>query len=309
MWFLYALAATLAWGAADLFYKKSATEERYSHLKTTIVVGLAMGIHAVVTLIFSGVEYNPINIIRYAPVSMLYILSMIVGYFGLRYLELSVSSPVQNTSGALVCILCVLVLKQRLDTISIVAVALMCGGVFLLGMLDHKKRKELVSPSDRKYRISMIAFLMPVIYCILDAGGTFFDAYYLDDFATTPLVGVTEESLETVANLSYELTFLLVAVVLFVYVVLIKKQPLKVTGQGNRAAAAVFETAGQFLYVYAMSGKAVVAAPMIASYSIVSVILGRLFLKEKLTGWQYVTVALVMAGIALLGLAEGLAGE
>ncbi|MDO4544332.1 MAG: DMT family transporter [Clostridia bacterium] len=304
MWFFYALGATLFWGVADLFYKKSATDERYSHLKTTMAVGLVMGLHAIVTLIASGVDYNFLNLIYYAPVSLLYILSMAVGYFGLRYLEVSVSSPVQNTSGALVCILCLIFLNQTLDGLSTAAVICMCGGVFLLGMLDHKKRKAELIREDRKYRIGMIAFLMPIIYCILDAGGTFFDAYYLDDFASTPLVGVTEESIETVANVSYELTFLLAAIVLFVYVVLIKKEPVKLPKQKNRLFAALFETAGQFVYVYAMSGNAAVAAPMIASYSIVSVLLGRIFLKERLTLFQYLAIAAVMAGILLLGIAE-----
>ena len=49
-----------------------------------------------------------------------------------------------------------------------------------------------------------------------------------------------------------------------------------------------------------MSGAAVVAAPMIASYSIVSVILSRVFLKEKLNKKQYAAVMLVMIGIAML---------
>ena len=48
---------------------------------------------------------------------------------------------------------------------------------------------------------------------------------------------------------------------------------------------------------------------MIASYSIVSLILSRIFLKEKLTKKQYAMVLTVMIGIALLGLAEGLAEE
>ena len=77
--------------------------------------------------------------------------------------------------------------------------------------------------------------------------------------------------------------------------------------QGNRVTAAVLETAGQAAYVYAMSGQGVVAAPMIAAYSIVSLILSRIFLKERLTKKQYVTVAVVIVGIVLLGVAEGLA--
>ena len=98
MWFLLALASTLLWGAADLFYKRGADgEERYSHLKTSIAVGLVMGLHAILTLIFGGTAYDFRNILYYLPVSLCYILSMTVGYLGLRYLALSVSSPVQNT--------------------------------------------------------------------------------------------------------------------------------------------------------------------------------------------------------------------
>ena len=57
-----------------------------------------------------------------------------------------------------------------------------------------------------------------------------------------------------------------------------------------------------------MSGNGAVAAPMIAAYCIVSVILSRLFLKEKLSANQYKIVAVIIAGIILIGVAEGLAG-
>ena len=69
MWFLYALAATVAWGAADLFYKRGADpKERYTHLKTAIVVGFVMGLHAIGTLIVTKVDYNLINLLYYLPV-------------------------------------------------------------------------------------------------------------------------------------------------------------------------------------------------------------------------------------------------
>jgi len=307
MWFVYALITTCAWGAADLFYKKGASEkDKYSHLKTAMMVGVVMGIHAVATLIITGVDYDPINLVKYLPVSLLYILSMTIGYFGLRYLMLSISSPIQNSSGAVSCILCLVLLGQTMDLLSTVAVVLICGGVFFLGLLE---KREMGKPgaADRKYAIGFVAFLMPILYCIIDSLGTFLDAYYLDDFEATPLVGVTEDTLETVANVSYELTFLIAAVLIFIYIRIIKKQSVKLPEQKDRVIAAVLETAGQATYVYAMSGNGVVAAPMIASYSIVSLILSRLFLKEKLTKLQYAAVATVIVGIAILGIVEGLA--
>ena len=45
MWFIYALISMLAWGAADLFYKKGADpEEKHSHLWTSVAVGFVMGL-------------------------------------------------------------------------------------------------------------------------------------------------------------------------------------------------------------------------------------------------------------------------
>ena len=49
-----------------------------------------------------------------------------------------------------------------------------------------------------------------------------------------------------------------------------------------RLIAACFETAGQYAYAHVIGGNAVVAAPMIASYCMVSVLLSRVFLREKL---------------------------
>lgn len=303
-WFLFALITLFAWGGADLFYKLGADEDdKYSHLKTVIAVGAVMGLHAIFTLIFSDINYNFINILVYFPVSIMYILSMAVGYFGLRYLELSIASPIQNTSGALVCILCVVFLHQTMEIPLIFAVVLICAAVLGLGIIEKKESDDLREKGDQKYRIGFIAFFMPIIYCIIDALGTFLDAYYLDDVATTPLIGVTEDTLESVANTSYELTFLIAAVVSFVFIKFIKKEKYTIKNvKPARIAAAALETAGQFTYVYAMSSEAVIAAPMVASYSIVSMLLSRIFLKEKLSIPQYICIFFVMVGIVILGI-------
>lgn len=352
MWFICALITTIAWGVADLFYKKGADEkDRYSHLKTSMIVGFIMGGHAIATILITGLDYNPVNLIKYLPVSAMYILSMTVGYFGLRYLELSISSPIQNSSGAVCCILCLIVLGQgfadgiedaqtaaTVTLLTTIAILLICLGVFVLGLLERMelKRERMSKPesdlmAEEKYRVGLVAFMMPILYCIIDAMGTFFDAYYLDDFEQTPLVDVTEETLENVANVSYELTFFACGLVILIFI-LVKQYkerrkvtnpaavseaengnteallvPMRLRDQSARILAALFETAGQATYVYAMSGNGVVAAPMIASYSIVSLILSRIFLKEKLSRKQYLAVVAVIVGIALLGITEGLA--
>lgn len=305
MWFIFALITLLSWGIADLFYKKGADEkDKYSHLKTSMMVGLVMGIHAICMLLFTDMNYNFINILIYLPVSLTYILSMTIGYFGLRYLEVSISSPIQNSSGAVACLLCLIFLNQTVDLVSAIAIILISVSIFMLGVLEKSKQKEYEELNNKKYKIGFIAFMVPVIYCIIDALGTFFDAYYLESLELTPLKNVTELTLENVANTSYELTFLICAILIFVFLKFIKKQKVVIKEQKERVSAAIFETIGQFTYVYAMSGASIIAAPMISAYSIVSIILSRIFLKEKLNKKQYAVVTLIMLGIVVLGISD-----
>lgn len=304
MWFIFALLVMLFWGTADLFYKKSADqEEKYTHLKTVVAVGIVMGFHAIFTLLTNDLNYDLKNILMYLPVSSMYILSMAIGYFGLRYLELSISSPIQNTSGIIVSILCFLILKETMSPMSVVAIIIIAIGLFALGFIERKANSS-ENPEDRKYKIGFVAFFMPILYCIIDSLGTFFDAYYLN-LETTPLVNFTEGNLELIANISYELTFLIVAIVCLIFLIVKKSKTTKETVKNNFLAA-IFETAGQFFYVYALSGNAIIAAPMVASYCVVSMILSRIFLKEKLTKKEYLSLILIIIGIIILGVVEEL---
>ena len=143
---------------------------------------------------------------------------------------------------------------------------------------------------------------MPFLYAILDATGSFLDAYFLD-LEVSPLINVTEANIELVANISYELTFLIVAIILMIFIKF-KKEKLELLNQKDKILAAVLETAGQFTYVFAMSGNAIIAAPIISSVCVVSVILSRIFLKEKLTKKQYAAIAIVILGILMLSVTD-----
>ena len=295
MWFIFAIVSVLAWGTADLFYKKgSDPKDKYSYLKIVIMVGAVMGIHAVYVMLTSGVVYNPSNMITYLPVSALYILSMAVGYAGLRFLELSISSPVQNSSGAVSGLLTFIFLGQSMTGLQFFAVGLITVGVILLSVFEQRfaeaERKENKEMVDRKYKYGAIALLFPLGYALIDSLGTFADAWVFDR-------GMDEMQ----ANISYELTWLIVAIVTWIYLVWIKKETFALRDQKDRGLAAIFETLGQFFYVFAISANAVIVAPLISSYSMVSVILSRIFLKEKLTAKQYAVIAMIMVGIFILG--------
>ena len=300
MWFTFAVIALLCWSGSDLFSKIGCQSEtdKYSHLKMVTAVGVVMGLHACYEIFIGGVEISWNVILTYLPVSILYILSMAIGYVGLRYIELSISSPICNSSGAVVAVLtfATVGISDDLPPVALVAVALVCLGVFFLGLTEANEDPELrrarQDESNRHYAKSWIAILLPVIYCLLDALGTFADSRVLEV--------LDEDS----ANVAYELTFLAAAAFCFVYVVLIKKDRLIPKMEAPKYLGAVCETAGQFAYIYAISDTAHLAmsAPIISSYCAASVLWSRIFLKEKLSWKHYAMICLVVIGIAIMGI-------
>lgn len=304
-WLFFSIATALLWGTAELFYKKGALpNEKYSHLKICVWVGVVMGAHAIFTLLTKDINYNPINLIYYLPVSMLYIVSMAFSYFGMRFLEESISDPIENTSGAICSLLCVILLKESLTPLSVIAIVIIVIGVLGVGFLENKGDTQRKKSLGKK--LAIVAFCMPFVYALLDAFGSFVDIFYLDDIASTPLIGVTEDTIEDVANTSYELTFALFALCLFIFMKAKKVKFGSIPKHKDKILAAIFETAGQFTYVYALSGNGAIAAPIISSVCVVSLLLSRIFLKEKLSWKTYVFIAVVIIGILLLAVSEEL---
>lgn len=301
MWFILSLITIMFWGGSDLFSKMgSSSHDKYSHWKLVVAVGTVMGIHATVELL-TGTEFYPIDFLKYAPATICYVSSMILGYIGLRYIMLSVSSPICNSSGAVACVLCLIFLRQMPDIITWLGIALVCIGVVGLAFVEKQYDTEAAELAEKKenkkYKAGFIAVFFPIFYCLLDGLGTFADAILLD------MEYVNEDS----ANIAYEYTFFAMAVIAFIYVYIIKKERFSKKADLPKWVGAVCETAGQFSYIYAIGDNPTVAAPMISAYCVFSVLLSRIFLKEKLSLKHYAIIFTVFAGIICMGIAEGLA--
>lgn len=298
MWFWLSIIALLCWSGSDLFSKIGCRDasDKYSHLKMVMAVGVVMGLHAAFEIFVGGTEISLSILLTYLPVSLLYIGSMTLGYLGLRYIELSISSPICNSSGALVAVLTLLFVGgEDYSPLALFAVALVCVGAIGLGVVDacedETLRAQRQEAGNYKYAKSFLALALPVAYCLLDAAGTFADNRVLET--------LNEDS----ANVAYELTFLLAGILCFVYVVLIKKDKLIPKMEAPKYTGAIFETAGQFAYIYAIADTEHLAmsAPIISAYCAASVLWSRLFLKEKLSWKHYAMILLVVIGIVIMG--------
>ncbi len=340
-WFVFTLICMLGWGFADLFYKKSNVDgDRYSHLKTAVWVGLMMGVFSLIftiltlckeplvgllgeeiadtvtaeTLFTPGVSIFS-SAVRYLPASLGYIISMVIGYAGMRYLEVSIVSPVQNASGAMTTVVFLIYFAiigklssfwEDYNVLDIIGTAIIICGVIALAVVEQRLAKAEgalnLPKEERKYRYGALALLFPILYCIFDTVGTAADGIILDENS-----GINLGEVDVL--ILYGFTFLLAGVVAWIFLLIKEKiayNPFAKPEWKTRFPAALFEQFGQIFYVYALADNPLVAAPMIASYCIVSAILSRIFLKEKLKASQYACIIAVVIGIVILGISDGI---
>ena len=305
MWFVLSLVALLCWSGSDLFSKiGSKPDDKYSQWKMVIAVGLVMGIHAAFEIFVNGVQINWAAILTYLPASALYISSMVLGYIALRYIELSVSSPVCNSSGAIASLFMIIFffkmsgIETQSQLVGTIFGIIACGiGVVGLGFAEMGEDEEVKlkrqEKANVKYSKSWIAIVLPILYCFIDAAGTVADTFILETLD------------ENVANVAYELTFLACGGIAAIYVFAIKRDKPTVKREFPKVVGAVCETAGQFAYIMALSKNSVAAAPIICCYCALSVVWGAIFLKERLSWKHYIAIAITIAGIVLLGVFGG----
>ena len=305
MWFVLSLVALLCWSGSDLFSKiGSKPDDKYSQWKMVIAVGFVMGLHAAYEIFVNGVQINWSAILTYLPASALYISSMVLGYIALRYIELSVSSPVCNSSGAIASLFMIIFffkmsgIETQSQLVGTIFGIIACGiGVVGLGFAEMGEDEEVKlkrqEKANVKYSKSWIAIVLPILYCFIDAAGTVADTFILETLD------------ENVANVAYELTFLACGGIAAIYVFTIKRDKPTVKREFPKVVGAVCETAGQFAYIMALSKNSVAAAPIICCYCALSVVWGAIFLKERLSWKHYIAIAITIAGIVLLGVFGG----
>ena len=311
LWFVLSLLALLAWSGSDIFSKIGTQQnDKNSHWKVIFAVGFVMGIHFLITVVGGiiidntcGIEalestgfgkmmasliytdFTLLDFVKYLPVAGLYILAMVFGYMGLRYIELSISSPICNCSGAMAFLLCIALgsffnIETEVTPTIIVAVILITVGIVALGFIENLEDEEVKAArqekANRKYSKSVLAFLLPVVYLVIDALGTFADEII---FA---IEGPDGEGIITdyAANSAFELTFFVLAVFAFIWVKFVKKDTIF---KGNKFffLGGICETIGQAFYMAVMFAEFEVGMVIICAYCALSVLWGGIFLKEK----------------------------
>ena len=154
---------------------------------------------------------------------------------------------------------------------------------------DEQIKLERQKAENLRYTKSILALLLPILYCLIDAAGTVADAVILETLD------------EASANVAYELTFLMMGILSCIYVYGVRRERIEIPREGPKLIAGICETAGQLAYVYAIGANAVGAAPIISCYCLVSVLWSRIILHEKLSWKHYAAIAIAAVGIVMMG--------
>src|SRR5699024_9467891 len=156
--------------------------------------------------------------------------------------------------------------------IDIAGIVIVTIGVIGLAIFEKQAEDVALQKSheiiDPKYQLSVLAITFPIFYALIDGLGTFADGIYLDELQL-----ISEDS----ALLAYEFTFFIAALISYIYLKFIKKETFILLKERDKGYAAILETTGQFFYVFAMAGNAIIAAPLIAAQGIFSVFLSWFF--------------------------------
>lgn len=289
MWILFAIITVLLWGTSETIFKSVSNEDEKSVLKLLSYNGIILGICSIIFWIITKTEITWDVILTYLPISLIFITSMFFAYKAMKLVKISIISPLQNSSCALTSLLCVILLNQELTTIQLIAIIIIVISIVLLSInkseVDDKNEKK----SYKKY-LWGLGFAFG--YWLLDGIGSFLDDYTLND-------KLSAEQL----IIAFSLIYFVVGLICFIILHFIKREKITMKLDKKKLIGTLIETAGQYTYIYTYAfGDAALASPFIASYSIVSLILSRIFLKEKLNKKQYLLITLILIGMITLSI-------
>ena len=179
---------------------------------------------------------------------------------------------------------------EMIATVSIVV------GVVLLGIQEQtlSKQEADLAEEKKRHRLGALALIFSIVYNLVDA-------------VSMVAIGITvsEETEVAIPDIDF-LGFVVVAIFMWLYMLIVKKykyQPFK-KEELVRCGAATGETFGTMTYIFAVGSNPILTAPITSSYCLVTIVLARIFLKERLTKKQYLSLVFLVIGIALLGISE-----
>lgn len=317
LWLVLALLCMTSWGLTDILYKKGSTrEDELSCYKFIVWQGIIMGILAIVLFPMSESGANlPVLLWKnpvYILIPLTYPVAVMIGLNGKRYLDISVASPLENVDGAIAPIIMLIFflvtgtiksIGSMVSGLDFLGILLVIASVVLIGRIEQKLAgsDQTVLADGKKKRIGAGALIFPLVYSIFDAICTAASGIVLYDEGNIAMGEVDFLIVESLA-------FVVIGLYSFIFLCYKMKRPYNPfrKTESVRFISGIMELFGNVCYTYAVAINPVLVTPITSSYCIVTILAARMLLKEKLQKKQYACLAILIAGILLLGISEGM---
>ncbi len=303
-WLTLTFLAWSGWGLTDIFLKLSDARRPFRNaLRISALMGLAGLLLFSVSGGFSRAGLPELlreNII-YIAISAVSAVCILVSNIGLRFLDMSVMSPIENSSGVIPPLVLGGFYLMHGDWHKVAdlhpavyaGTALILTGMVLLGYAES--RAERGADNGRTLRVGALAVLLPLAFCIADAVDTVVCGIVLDRDLSED-IGVGD------LCIIYGLVNAVFGAVCWAALSALERRiyhPFR-GGEGWPLLGAFSECGSYAAFLFAMELEPLLVPQIISSYCILSIVLSHWLLRERLTRLQYISLPPVIAGIALL---------
>ena len=318
-WFILTLSCIILWGVTDVLYRASSDKnDPLSHYKTFVWIGIVMALAGVIMSTWTDTLLESIKAIKYdlvylIPLCFVYALALLVGLYGKKHLYASIASPIENVGGAfaVIIIFSYYLLTGYIDpsytmgVVDVIATVSIIIGIILVAREEQSLfKKELHLSEDKKeHRYGALVLIFPIIYTLADV------------FSTAEIGGVSgnegmvtsgaEDAIPAIDFYIFECAgFAFVALCVWFYMMIVKKYKYNPFDEGEmlRCGAATGETFGTMTFILAAGINPVLTAPITYLHCLLTVVLAHIFLKERLTKKQYLSLAFLAVGVIMLGI-------
>ena len=297
-----------------LIYRKGAldmkTNEKYVPFKFSIAAGVVCVPIVAIYLLIREEDFSIWeSFVRFYPFTLYSFFNVAVctlSFVGNMYNEASVESPLENLDGfGLVLLSLAFVFFGKAESVwEVLTPRIIVGLVsitvgFLLLAAIREKEAQLAQSGKKKHfwQAGAGALIVPLVYAFMEAGETVVTGLAVDKTYGYELP-------EGDAIIIFGSVYVLLTVVMWLFLLFKEKRPYNPFAKGRRLMllASTCDNIGIVLYYFAMAINSVVTDGSLAAYPVLTMILGHIFLKEKLSWKQYVCLVLVVAGAVLIGL-------
>jgi len=286
MGILSGLLSMFGWGTSDFLAAKSSRRIGYllTYFWTQLVAFLIALIYFWIKLPTLNINNIPQYLIFLLPAGFLFLVGTLAFYKGLTEGQVSLVSPIGASWAMITVVLSVVFFKEVLQTNQIIAIILIISGIILVSV----NLKELLKIK----RLTLLGGIKEGLIAML--------AWGISLFLMVPVSKALSWFLPVFALKLFGLLFLVIYT-------MFSKKSLKIDLQIPLLILlfliGFLDIIAFFAYSFGVEREyASIVAPVAASFPLVTIILARIFLKEKIVFNQALGIAGVIAGLILISI-------